>query len=284
MGYDNFPERLRWVLVHEGGFVNHPKDPGGATNKGVTQRVYDGFRDRAGQPRRSVREIESDEIEAIYRRQYWDAVRGDDLGPGLDYCVFDFAVNSGPSRAAKFLQRALGVAQDGVIGAVTLGALAKVSDRAALCESICRDRLEWLMTLRTWGTFGRGWKRRIMGEVDGVQHGDTGVIDRSSRLARGLVVHAPTDAEEGPGKALEEDRRVTLPEKAAKPTEAVSRGAGALIGAKAIEVATDPAEADRWAEMLFGIPPGVVFIAALALAVAVFFGPEIKGWLSRKAA
>jgi len=157
---DTFPEALRLVLVHEGGFSNHPKDPGGATNKGVTQAVYDAYRARGGQPKRSVRSITAAEVEAIYRREYWDKVKADQLPAGVDYCVFDFAVNSGVSRAARYLQRAVGVAQDGKIGPVTLAAVARVSP-PSLIDRICNERMAFLRGLKTFATFGKGWTRRV---------------------------------------------------------------------------------------------------------------------------
>ena len=157
---ENLETALKHVLVHEGGYVNHQKEPGGATNRGVTQRVYDAYRDRHRKPRRSVRAIEADEVADIYKRQYWDAVRGDDLPSGLDYAVFDYAVNSGPRRAAQDLQRELGVAVDGVIGNVTLAAVAK-ADVYDLIDRLCARRMRFLKALRHWPTFGKGWTRRV---------------------------------------------------------------------------------------------------------------------------
>jgi lysozyme family protein len=156
---ENFEQALRLVLVHEGGFVNHPKDPGGATNKGVTQRTYDAWRRNSGRGPQSVVNITVSEVSAIYRRQYWDAVRADDLPPGLDYAVFDFAVNSGPARAAQFLQRQVGVEADGIIGAITLSAVGEGG--VVMVRQLCQARLAWLKRLPHWGTFGRGWARRV---------------------------------------------------------------------------------------------------------------------------
>src|SRR5690349_1648581 len=103
----NFDASLAAVLHHEGGYVNHPRDPGGATNKGVTQKTYDNWRVDHGLPPQSVRLITPAEVMAVYKRRYWDAVKGDSLPAGLDYCLFDLAVNSGPVRAITFLQEAL---------------------------------------------------------------------------------------------------------------------------------------------------------------------------------
>lgn len=157
---DNFVSALAAVLVHEGGYVNHPRDPGGATNKGVTQRVYDDWRVNRGLPPRSVKFLQQAELEAIYKRQYWDAVKGDDLPTGVDYCVFDLAVNSGVNRAARFLQRSAGVLEDGKIGPVTLAAVKALSP-SLLVDMICDERMCFLKSLGTFDTFGKGWTRRV---------------------------------------------------------------------------------------------------------------------------
>ena len=154
----NFEKALALVLEHEGGYVDHPKDPGGATNRGVTQAVYNAYRKIRGRGMQSVKFITDDELRAIYKFQYWDKVQGDFLPTGLDYAVFDFAVNSGVGRAAKYLQAVLGVAQDGQIGARTLAAITKpVNTINALCDR----RMGFLRNLRTFLTFGKGWSRRV---------------------------------------------------------------------------------------------------------------------------
>lgn len=182
----NFRQIQEWVLTHEGGFVDHPADPGGATNQGITQRTYDGWRRARGEAVRSVRGLLSSERDAIYKTQYWNAVRGDDLPSGLDYAVYDFAVNSGSARAAKTLQRLLGVKADGHIGNVTLGAVA-ATDPERLIEQLCEERLRFMQRLVHWPTFKRGWTRRVMGDQLGIQRGDIGVIDRATALAQGAA-------------------------------------------------------------------------------------------------
>lgn len=161
MAASSFAPALARVLAHEGGYSNHPADPGGPTMRGITQKVYDAFRRAAGKPSRPVRGIEEDELRVIYQRQYWDAVRADDLPPGLDYCVFDAAVNSGPAQAAKWLQRALGVAADGQVGALTLDAARAAPDLRRVIDDICERRLVMLRALKTWPVFGTGWARRV---------------------------------------------------------------------------------------------------------------------------
>lgn len=207
---ENMEISMRWMLGWEGGFVNHPKDPGGATNKGVTQRVYDNYRSRKSLARQSVKLISKDEVSEIYVLQYWIPARCDDLPTGLDYAVFDFAVNSGVSRAAKELQRLVGARMDGIIGDQTLSLVAK-ADVVELIEAYCAARLAFVKTIRhkktrelLWKTFGTGWKRRIVGESDGIQSHDIGVVDRAVSMVLKTAedlplpnpVHTPTTTDE----------------------------------------------------------------------------------------
>lgn len=157
---DSYKASLQAVLREEGGYVNHPKDPGGATNKGITQAVFDNYNKLRGKSRISVKLITSDEVERIYRMQYWDVVRGDELPAGLDYAVFDYAVNSGPSRAVKHLQEILKVPVDGAMGPQTLGA-ARVANTEGAVIALCNRRMQFLQNLPTWGTFGKGWTARV---------------------------------------------------------------------------------------------------------------------------
>jgi len=158
---ENFDAALEHVLQHEGGYVNHPRDPGGCTNLGITLATYRAHIRRGGTCA-DVRRLSRSEAARVYRRKYWDLVQADALPAGVDYAVFDFAVNSGPARAAKFLQRLLGVARDGIVGPITIEA-AESHDPAALVRELCDRRLSWLQRLRHWRTFGRGWRRRVQG-------------------------------------------------------------------------------------------------------------------------
>jgi len=156
----NFDTSLAAVLVHEGGFVCDPRDPGGATNKGVTQTTYDLWRIDHGLAKQTVKCITPAEICALYKSRYWDKLQGDKLPSGLDYCVFDFAVNSGPARAAKYLQEIVMVDVDGKIGPATLTAVAE-RPAAELIDALCDMRQHFLEGLKTFGHFGRGWTRRV---------------------------------------------------------------------------------------------------------------------------
>jgi len=155
----NFFKSLEMVLHHEGGFVDHKDDPGGATNKGITHKTYADFLGRPLEDVNELKNIPEDHIQLIYKKGYWDKIKGDELPSGLDFCVFDWAVNSGPGRAAKALQKAVMISQDGVIGPMTLEAV-KEYDPAELIESITGYREEFYRNLSTFETFGKGWLRR----------------------------------------------------------------------------------------------------------------------------
>lgn len=141
-------------------YANDPHDPGGPTMVGVIQRVYDGWRNTMGLARRPVRQIEDHEVRAIYRQNYWNLVRGDELPPGLDLAVFDFGVNSGCSRSVKYLQRLVGVTADGAIGARTLAAVAN-HDPEALVRRLMAERRTFVRQIKTYWRFGRGWETRL---------------------------------------------------------------------------------------------------------------------------
>jgi lysozyme family protein len=153
---ENYPQALKQVLKYEGGYVDHPKDPGGPTNKGVTQAVYDNWRRSQKLPTQSVRAIADSEVAAIYKNLYWDRVSGDNLPDGVDFAVFDFAVNSGVSRAAKYLQAVVGVTQDGVVGPATIQAT-----KTYVAMTVTNKRLAFMQSLSIWSTFGKGWSARI---------------------------------------------------------------------------------------------------------------------------
>jgi lysozyme family protein len=159
MTASNFSACLKFTLQYEGGWSNHKQDPGGATMKGVTQRVYDAYRRRAGKQAQSVFYISDSELNDIYRLQYWNTVRGDELPVGVDLAVFDHAVNSGPVAAIKMLQRALKVTCDGNLGLATIAA-AKQADPKKLVAALVDAREGFLKTLKIFPVFGRGWMRR----------------------------------------------------------------------------------------------------------------------------
>ena len=157
----NFKRALKQVLVHEGGWADHPKDPGGATMKGVTLMT---FRRHFGkeQSKTALRNITDQQLEEVYRSGYWDKCLCDQLPAGIDYAVFDAAVNSGPGRSVKWLQAAVGAKQDGGIGPKTLTKVAE-HNPVEIADKICDRRLAFLHSLDNWSTFGKGWGRRVEG-------------------------------------------------------------------------------------------------------------------------
>ena len=155
----NFKASLAHVLVSEGGWADHPEDPGGPTMKGITLAV---FKRHFGQDKKKddLRNISDAQLAEIYASGYWEKCRCDDLPEGLDYTVFDGAVNSGPGRSAKWLQKAVGAKTDGSIGPKTLARVSE-SDPVLTIEHICDERLTFLKKLSTWSSFGKGWQRRV---------------------------------------------------------------------------------------------------------------------------
>lgn len=162
---ERFQRCLTEVLRHEGGYVDHPSDPGGATNMGITRKTLARWRKISpwtDLPKSSVATLKRDEAALIYRANYWNSSRAGDMPAGVDLALFDFAVNSGPDRAVRTLQAALGVAADGEVGPVTLAAL-RAADLARLVNNFCDRRLAFLKGLSTFAVFGRGWTRRVAG-------------------------------------------------------------------------------------------------------------------------
>lgn len=156
---NGFARALAFVLSMEGGYVNHPRDPGGRTNLGVTQRTWEAW---TGKPASEavMRGLTPADVKPLYKRNYWDAVRGDDLPPAVALLVFDMAVNAGPTTAARLLQDVVGAARDGVIGPLTIEA----ANRQSIMGMITRysdRRMKYYKSLPTFKTFGAGWTNRV---------------------------------------------------------------------------------------------------------------------------
>ena len=164
MSSSNFLACFNETESFEGGYTNNPHDPGGATLKGVTQAAYNSWRIGQGSPVQAVIKASDVEIQAIYREQYWNPVRGDDLFAGLDLVMVDYGWGSGPVTAIRHLQKVLGVGIDGQFGLETLGAIRLfVSMRSILINRLCDDRTAFFRSLATWVYFGRGWTVRLNG-------------------------------------------------------------------------------------------------------------------------
>lgn len=161
MAIGNFEKCLARVRVYEGGNDDDPRDPGGRTSRGIIQRVYDRYRASKGLPKRDVWTASEAEVTEIYRIDYWDRVRGDELPAGVDFAVFDSAVNSGVAQTAKWAQRATGARVDGDFGPATLKALQTQPDNDLLIADILGRRLAMVRSLKTWKYYGKGWSARI---------------------------------------------------------------------------------------------------------------------------
>ena len=155
----NFEDCLARVLASEGGFVIHPQDSGGMTNLGCTKATWEEY---VGHPvsEADMRALTPDDVAPLYKRKYWDKVSGDQLPKGLDYAVFDAAINSGPGRAVKWLQEVAGTTIDGIVGKKTLDAVNAFSPQEIIAQYNDR-RLQFLESLPTWPTFGKGWGNRV---------------------------------------------------------------------------------------------------------------------------
>jgi lysozyme family protein len=235
-----YDEALRRVLVHEGGYTNHPADPGGPTNFGITQADYAEFKGRAVTAA-EVRAMPLADAKAIYRRKYWSRMRCDELPAGLDYTIFDYAVNSGLGRAGKVLRRLLGLSD--ATWAIDQGVLTELARRAPdfkpLIVSVNAERLAFLGRLRTWPLFGPGWARRVA-EVK----------------AASLAMAAATTPPPAPQPSAAAPAKAVVPVNTA--AQRTSAGAIAATGSLAAQQAHQSG-ADA---------PTIVVIVAIALAVA----------------
>lgn len=237
MAKHNFEKVMVEIFKHEGGYVDHPRDPGGATNMGITHRTLAAFKGRSV-TKGEVRNLTKPEARDIYRLNYWSKVRGDDLPPGFDLVAMDGGVNSGPSRGIKWLQKGVGAKADGVIGPDTL---AKVgSSTAAGIKNACAARMSFLRALSHWGAFGRGWSRRVASvEAVGVRMWVEAVA--SPQAARGVLEANVSLASDRATEA----RRNSV----AQPAAA---GGGGVGGAAVVD-----------------LPPTVIVALALGVAVTV---------------
>jgi len=155
----NWQKSFELMLKSEGGYVNNPADPGGMTNLGVTKATWENW---VGRPSdgAEMRSLTPEKVEPLYKKKYFDAVRGDELPVGLDYLLFDFAVNAGSGRAIKTLQSAVGVTPDGGFGPMTMAAVQAI-DPKELIERFSQAKENFYRSLATFATFGRGWLNRV---------------------------------------------------------------------------------------------------------------------------
>lgn len=297
MSDTNYGASLQLVLAHEGGFVHHPSDPGGATNKGVTQAVYDRYRRARNLSVRSVRSIEDREVEEIYRKSYWALVDGDRLPAGLDYAVFDYGVNSGTGKAVKDLQRTLNQKSDyyGVLGKLKVDGLmgdgtiaaacnAANTDEVALIEDYCNRRIGFLKSLKTFKVFGRGWTRRVLGDKpnETADVGDHGVIDYAVQMAKKDLAYPITPealptvigAKDGEyaGKAIVADQKMT----------STKGGVGSVIAGIGVSGNTVIAAADQVKPRIDDSLIGKLALGAFALMMMVGIAILIYDFLQKQ--
>lgn len=159
----NFGPSLKEILHHEGGFVNHPKDPGGITNLGVTKKTYEAW---IGHPvsEQIMRKLTPNLVTPLYKRNYWNVLKCDSLPLGLDMCVFDFGVNAGTNRAGRYLQRLVGAKEDGAVGPATIKAVEAMRltvGTVAMIDAFQESRRVYYRKLPTFPTFGKGWLNRV---------------------------------------------------------------------------------------------------------------------------
>lgn len=262
MASSSYPACLNFTLKYEGGYVNHPNDPGGPTNFGITQNVLAGWR---GRPVSStdVRNMSRDEAADIYRANYWRAVRGDDLPAGVDLVVWDYGVNSGPSRAIKALQKALGVKSDGFIGAATLDAASK-ADPHTLVIDICAQRQKFVRGLTTYKTFGKGWEKRI----SACKALALSMV-RRPHSAPPPIVPDPDPVEAEPGKARGSDESL-LNSSTVRAGGGAAAAGGVLVAREGVEIAREVVDTGQSArEIATAVGPWLL-LALVVVAVGVY--------------
>lgn len=269
----NMKPAISKILSHEGGYVNHPADPGGATNLGVIQRTYDAFRKRKGLKKQSVKHITKEEAIEIYDQQYWDAVKGDKLPSGVDYVVADGAVNSGPSQSIKWLQRSLAPhykgAIDGEIGIATLQAIEAFANDDLLVTRICDRRMLFLKSLKHWKTFGKGWTARVNGvRATGLAWATNGEVPEPQEFVEGQNV-----------KAMVSDARASPQKGPADAATGGGIGAGGIAGTvQGLQDQLTPfSAAGDWIAT-------VVVVLGIASAVLVIGGLAWRWYASKKQA
>lgn len=155
----NWDKCFDMVIVHEGGYVDNPADPGGATNLGCTKAVWEQYVGHSV-TKDDIKNLTKADVKPLYKKRYWDAIHGDALPSGLDYCIFDCAINSGVNRASKFIQEIVGVSVDGAIGNNTIAAITQINP-ITLINEYSDKRQSFLESLKTFATFGKGWTQRV---------------------------------------------------------------------------------------------------------------------------
>ncbi len=206
---ETFETALRHILTFEGGYVDHPNDPGGATNMGITRATLARYRGREVS-KAEVRALDLATVRDIYRRFYWDALRCDEMPAGIDLALFDGGVNQGTGRAARLLQTALKVSVDGIIGPITLGAVRKANPSALLTEFMAQRMRAYGRLASLFSTFGLGWSRRLMSVHSAAQ----ALIEREAKC---VSEHLPA-TQEAPSETKEKSLMTFIIERLREPS------------------------------------------------------------------
>jgi lysozyme family protein len=269
---DRFEACLAETLKWEGGWSNHPQDPGGATMRGVIQRVYDGYRDGKGIARRTVRAIEDAELREIYRRNYWDLCRAAELPAGVDLAVWDYTVNSGAGQAVKSLQRVLGVGVDGNFGDVTMAAVQR-REPVELIRAYLDERRRFYKALRTFHVFGKGWLRR----ADGIE---AAALAMAGQTPLDVALNAPAPLPDKDAQSASQGKATAAPPAPPKTTE-VSLGVGGLTfsgtGWASFFGKVGAMQAPSLRSVLFAALSEPLILAGIVMTVAAF-----TTWLWRR--
>ena len=252
MAKSSYDEALRRLLLHEGGYTNHPSDPGGPTNFGITIHDYRKYV-KPGATAADVKTMTLAEAKSIYRAKYWDAQRCDDLPAGVDDAIFDYGVNSGIGRSGKVLRRCLKMPDNTSVVNDAVVTAACASDPVKLVKQICDERLRFLQALRTWPVFGKGWGRRVA-EVRAFS------LQLAANQPAAMPVASPTVQRTGKG---------AVP--VAKAAQQGSAGAVAAAGAAAAQQAHS-----------FGVSTGAVVAIVVVAAVAAVAAYAFWQWRQRQ--
>jgi lysozyme family protein len=267
-----FERAYKATHAWEKGYADHPADPGGKTMDGITERVFHAWLRSRGEALRPVRSITDPEKAMIYRRQYWDVVRGEQLPPGIDMAVFDFAVNSGPVRAIRYLQAVLGQKQDGQIGEVTLLAAREAFTAGRGAEIVVRymaAREAFLRGLKTFPVFGKGWMNRL-----------TDIGKKARAAANDGYAITTINKRDQDNAIVYQDKPPTAPKEPEQQADAAK--GNSLFSLIAMMLAAVSAAVRDFTDMLSGLPVGASVINLLLLAVAA--GAAFMAWQKWKGA
>ena len=251
----DFAKAMRIELVYEGGKSDDPLDSGGRTNQGIIQRVFAAYLLGQGLPARDVYTMTDTERDAIYRTQYADRIKFDDLPPGVDLVILDGAINSGVAQSVKWTQRALGLLADGVMGIVTLQAIQNHPDHDRLVAGICARRMAFLRALKTFSRFGGGWTKRV-----------STLKTKGQAWAMGSVGPEVLYVPDGHRKAMLSDAKVAPPR---APADATAAGGSVSTTIGTIQGVFEPFQGSSFADKML---LGLVVLGAVLTVLGLVYG------------